>query len=367
MFDFGLAKELPSAKEANSDGAWKLTTNTGTPRYMAPEIATGKPYNESSDTYTFCIVLWEMLALQPPFELYTFKSFKQKVWQSPHKRPYIQESWPGPIRLLLRRGWNAIPTERPTMSQISDILGSQVDLCLQQEEDGYHNRRHRFNNKNDVLANRRSTFVWEPPERSNSTNGGKGNLLSFLASPFVKKSPFRPGATPASSGSPRKIKKIPDSLLDGTQETQLMAILSPEENSAYFKTNDFPIKAEGERNGCVTSPFGLPYAPPLFEDDVDGEEEEAAVPETLHGGSSIADMHDDDNEVFSVRKYYWSLSIGKLVVLFQDLMMMKLYFVHRRLIPPPTWRTKNRVTAMRKALHCHLLTTRTRTRTRIKQ
>jgi serine/threonine protein kinase len=44
IFDFGLAKELRT-NERLEDGTYKLTGDTGSPRYMAPEVANCKDYN----------------------------------------------------------------------------------------------------------------------------------------------------------------------------------------------------------------------------------------------------------------------------------------------------------------------------------
>ena len=57
----GLAKEVDPAKKLE-DGTYKLTGDTGSLRYMAPEVSLGKPYNDTVDTFSFAILCWQMLA-----------------------------------------------------------------------------------------------------------------------------------------------------------------------------------------------------------------------------------------------------------------------------------------------------------------
>jgi serine/threonine protein kinase len=62
VVDFGLAKELKGAGNLTRSGIAK-----GTPCYMAPEQATGKPIDARTDVYALGAVLYECMTGQPPF------------------------------------------------------------------------------------------------------------------------------------------------------------------------------------------------------------------------------------------------------------------------------------------------------------
>jgi len=62
VVDFGLAKELKGADHLTRSGVAK-----GTPCYMAPEQATGKPIDARTDVYALGAILYEYLAGKPPF------------------------------------------------------------------------------------------------------------------------------------------------------------------------------------------------------------------------------------------------------------------------------------------------------------
>jgi len=147
IFDFGLAKELTDDLR-NDDGTYKLTEMTGSPRYMAPEVHNGLPYNATCDVYSFAILLWQMLALKVPYELYTPKTLREKVYNGPHKRPMVDETWPNMIKLCLKRSWDKDIHERNTMAQVSSILRKECVRIRDGNEDGLEHYR------------RRSTFVF---------------------------------------------------------------------------------------------------------------------------------------------------------------------------------------------------------------
>lgn len=130
LFDFGLAKELkPGRKYA--DGTYRLTGNTGSRRYMAPEVAKARPYNLSVDAYSFGILLWEMLALEKPFMGYSEVKHMELVVEG-GQRPRIDRGgahshWSDEIHHITEACWDADWHERPTFAGIIDVLRACVD------------------------------------------------------------------------------------------------------------------------------------------------------------------------------------------------------------------------------------------------
>ncbi|CAN0322663.1 unnamed protein product, partial [Discosporangium mesarthrocarpum] len=66
LIDFGLGKIIKRKFRVRCE-KYKMTGGTGSLRYMAPEIANHKVYNEKGDVYSFSLILWEMLAGTKPF------------------------------------------------------------------------------------------------------------------------------------------------------------------------------------------------------------------------------------------------------------------------------------------------------------
>jgi len=56
-----------------------LHTQTGTPYYASPEVWKDKPYDNRSDIWSLGCVLYEMLALNPPFRAPTMNGLYHKV------------------------------------------------------------------------------------------------------------------------------------------------------------------------------------------------------------------------------------------------------------------------------------------------
>ena len=124
LFDFGLARVLPD-KATEFNDTYKMSGKVGTFRYMAPEVATAKPYNESADVYSFSHILYQILALEKPYQSYSKHVHRVKVARG-GERPPIDSSWPRAIQNLLIRSWSANIKERPTISEVVAILKDTV-------------------------------------------------------------------------------------------------------------------------------------------------------------------------------------------------------------------------------------------------
>jgi len=131
LFDFGLSRGFHTFPAKGTSPLYNYTANVGSPRYMAPEVALGKPYNELCDVYSFSLLLWELLALQKPFQHLSPASMRECVWESSSlsfyeapERPRIHRStWPIVLQDLLERSWSPCLKERPNMNIISLTLG----------------------------------------------------------------------------------------------------------------------------------------------------------------------------------------------------------------------------------------------------
>lgn len=133
IFDFGLAKEIDPSKQ-DASGLYKLTGDTGSPRYMAPEVALEKPYNERADVYSFSILLWQILELETPFAGYSMSLFNKKIVQE-GVRPLCNGKWPTAVVDMMQRGWSIV-AKRPSMKEVASVLRDEISRHTDVTEGG---------------------------------------------------------------------------------------------------------------------------------------------------------------------------------------------------------------------------------------
>jgi serine/threonine protein kinase len=123
LFDFGLCACVRTS--SNRSDQYRLTGNTGTLRYMAPEVALGRQYNSSVDVYSFGVIVWQVLRSKVPFRDMGKKAYIQEVVVG-GKRPALDRRWPQGFSQLLQKCWHEDKDARPTFSQVV----VEIDLLI---------------------------------------------------------------------------------------------------------------------------------------------------------------------------------------------------------------------------------------------
>jgi non-specific serine/threonine protein kinase len=131
VLDFGLAKssvgegtdiEITSAEPGHI---------IGTPAYMSPEQARGKPTDKRSDIWSFGCIMYQMLASQLPFEGETATDTLARIIERQPDWDLLPNETPEDIRVLLRRCLEKDPARRleeiaDAAVEISDTLNKSV-------------------------------------------------------------------------------------------------------------------------------------------------------------------------------------------------------------------------------------------------
>lgn len=110
--DFGLAKVM-------GEGVEYATTHVGTPFYMSPELLTEGRYNEKSDIWSAGCLLYELAALNPPFEANSPVNLASKIKSCRFDR--IPGVYSGELARVI--GWMLTldPVQRPTSQELLNI------------------------------------------------------------------------------------------------------------------------------------------------------------------------------------------------------------------------------------------------------
>jgi serine/threonine protein kinase len=125
LIDFGLAKVVENASPDCND-VYRLSGETGSLRYMAPEVADNRPYNHKADVYSFAIILWEMLSYKKPYDGLNRETFYIRIVDG-GERPPINKKWPKELSKLITDCWSNDIDQRPTFSIIVDRLTNIIN------------------------------------------------------------------------------------------------------------------------------------------------------------------------------------------------------------------------------------------------
>jgi len=131
LIDFGLARMMENF-DPTSNERYEMSGETGSLRYMAPEVAEGLPYNHKADVYSFGIIFWEMNAGKRPFAGLSRDNFYEQVVHG-GARPHLSKKWPPELTKLMSNCWTVDVDARPTFGKIVDTID---DLLTNEKASG---------------------------------------------------------------------------------------------------------------------------------------------------------------------------------------------------------------------------------------
>ena len=123
--DFGTARETDISNTITMTQSMTMTSNIGTPLYMAPEILSGQShYSMKADIYSYGIVLCGLWNQQIPYSDMSFSSpaelFKGIVESG--LRPSLKPDCPQPYIQLVQMCLQSNPHSRPSFDEISKTV-----------------------------------------------------------------------------------------------------------------------------------------------------------------------------------------------------------------------------------------------------
>mmetsp|Transcript_104460 Transcript_104460/g.185807 ORF Transcript_104460/g.185807 Transcript_104460/m.185807 type:complete len:481 (+) Transcript_104460:60-1502(+) len=144
--DFGLSRRLPS--EAIAPGLYRLpgssclgaacsspvmTGGLGTCLWMAPELLSGRDYDERADVYSYGIVLFELICRRLPFDGPESKrAVSEAAWAVCNgRRPdlrHVPSCCPSLLQQVMEHSWAQRSETRPAFSRILEDLAAIAKL-----------------------------------------------------------------------------------------------------------------------------------------------------------------------------------------------------------------------------------------------
>ncbi|KAL9665552.1 hypothetical protein QQ045_020973 [Rhodiola kirilowii] len=112
--DFGLSKLM---KVQNAHDVYKMTGETGSYRYMAPEVFKHRKYDKKVDVFSFAMILYEMIEGDPPMSNYEPYEAAKYVADG-HRPVFRSKGWTGGLKELTEQCWAADMNQRPAFLEI---------------------------------------------------------------------------------------------------------------------------------------------------------------------------------------------------------------------------------------------------------
>eukprot|EP01041_Mallomonas_annulata_P002408 gene2408-4677_t len=157
LFDFGLCACVN--RRSDSDEAYDMSGNTGSLRFMAPEVALRHKYSEKADVYSFAIVIWQTAKDQVPYNKMSKIDFIEKVVLK-GERPVLEKSWPKAFSSMLTSCWDNDPKKRPSFEEVIITIDSLLASSNRQLWTRRSNNTNTSNVRGEVIKTESSRSSW---------------------------------------------------------------------------------------------------------------------------------------------------------------------------------------------------------------
>ncbi|KAJ1454509.1 kinase-like domain-containing protein, partial [Pelagophyceae sp. CCMP2097] len=127
--DFGLAT---IRRNTSSNPLLDLTGETGSFRFMAPEVYKHQPYGRPVDVYSFAMIAFNLLAVHAPWA--ELAGDRAARLASRGERPIMPRNWDEKIQQLLKCAWAHESVMRPSFAALLDML-EQVEDQIERAPD----------------------------------------------------------------------------------------------------------------------------------------------------------------------------------------------------------------------------------------
>mmetsp|Transcript_427 Transcript_427/g.1029 ORF Transcript_427/g.1029 Transcript_427/m.1029 type:complete len:689 (-) Transcript_427:196-2262(-) len=120
--DFGLSKIRPDPNKKHED-TFTMTGETGSYRFMAPEVFLHKEYNETVDVYSYAMILFYLYVGRPPWPSLPGQE-AVRLASEEGDRPNLPRDLDQRYVGLIKECWHEDPSARPSFEKILDFLSS---------------------------------------------------------------------------------------------------------------------------------------------------------------------------------------------------------------------------------------------------
>jgi len=126
------SRQAPASSSSSHFGTVReMTSGVGTPIYMSPEALTGTNYGQTTDVFSYGVLLWEVASQQAPDLLAQEKhpgrgpiSQVQYDLLKAGNRLRLEPAWPAGWQAVIPACWAEDATQRPTFAELQQQLTS---------------------------------------------------------------------------------------------------------------------------------------------------------------------------------------------------------------------------------------------------